>query len=181
MTHKLIARPRRLAELVVVLMLTAACNRHSSLFMTVAPDPKPRGPMIAVLKSDVLVIDNRAVRLADAVTPQAAPDAHCTAEALAARQTELRLKDLAQRALTASATPTGERDADGRPYAHIQLDGADPARKLIAEGLAVRPGKTAFSWCGPIAGDGPRAARIAALSRASPGETRPAPPTQIPR
>jgi endonuclease YncB( thermonuclease family) len=117
-----------------------------------------------VLQSDVLVIDGQAVHMADAVTPQASPDARCAAEALAARQAALRLKSLASGVRTVTVTPTGAHDSANRPYAHVLLDGEDPAHDLIADGLAVAPGGKPFDWCGPISADFPRAAHIADLS-----------------
>jgi endonuclease YncB( thermonuclease family) len=119
---------------------------------------------VAVLQSDVLVINGQAVHLADAVTPQPSPNARCAAEALAARQAVLRLKTLASGVKTVTVTPTGVRDSANRPFAHILLDGEDPAHDLIIDGLAVAPGDKAFDWCGPISASFPRGAHIADLS-----------------
>ncbi|MBS0334303.1 MAG: nuclease [Proteobacteria bacterium] len=144
--------------------LLAACAPRAPLFADNAAAAGPAAPRIAVLQSDVLVVDGQAVRLADAVTPQPSPDARCTAEALAARQAALRLKALATGVHAVSISPTGEKDAYNRPFAHVLLDGEDPAHDLIEEGLAVRPGATPFNWCGPIAAGFPRAEHIAVLS-----------------
>lgn len=144
------------------LPLLSGCAPRASLFAEAAPG----GPSanVAVLQSDVLVINGESIHLADAVTPQASPDARCAAEALAARQAALRLKTLASGVRTASVTLTGVRDSANRPYAHVLLDGEDPAHDLIADGLAVVPGGQPFNWCGPISASFPRAAHIADLS-----------------
>jgi endonuclease YncB( thermonuclease family) len=148
--------------LLTALALLPACARRAPLFAEAAP----AGPAasVAVLQSDVLVINGEAVHLADAVTPQPSPDARCTAEALAARQAALRLKSLASGTTTVTVTPTGVRDGSNRPYAHVLLDGEDPAHDLIVEGLAVAPGGKPFDWCGPVSASFPRAAHIADLS-----------------
>ena len=149
--------------LLSVLVLFAACAPRAPLFIETAP-AGPAPPQIAVLQSDVLVVNGEAVRLADAVTPQPSPDARCAAEALAARQAALQLKTLTQGVRTVTVTPTGVRDALNRSYAHVLLDGADPAHDLIEAGLAVAPGGERFDWCGPISAGFPRVAHIANLS-----------------
>jgi endonuclease YncB( thermonuclease family) len=146
------------------MMLTAACDRRPGLFADMgSPAPAP-APTIAVLQSDVLIVNGQPVRLADAVTPQPSPDARCPAEALAARQTALELKTLVRGVHTATLTPTGAKDSDNRLYVHVLLDGVDPAHELIEEGLAVGPGAAAFNWCGPLSAGFPRAEHIAMLS-----------------
>ncbi|HEY3951037.1 nuclease [Phenylobacterium sp.] len=145
------------------LSMLTACAPRSGLFAE-GRAPSPAAPNVAVLQSDVLVIDGQAVHLADAVTPQPSPDAHCPAEALAARQVALRLKTLVTGVRTAAITPAGGKDSYNRPFAHVLLDGADPAHELVEDGLAVRPGGRAFNWCGPISAGFPRAEHIAVLS-----------------
>jgi hypothetical protein len=144
------------------LTLMSGCAPRTPLFAEAAP----AGPSasVAVLQSDVLVIDGQAVHLVDAVTPQPSPDARCAAEALAARQTALRLKSLASGVKSATVTPTGVHDGANRPYAHVLLDGMDPAHDLIVNGLAVASGEKPFDWCGPISASFPRGAHIANLS-----------------
>jgi endonuclease YncB( thermonuclease family) len=156
--------PTLLSALVLlsVLVLLSACSQRTPLFA----EASAAGPStsVAVMQSDVLVINGEAVHLADAVTPQPSPDARCAAEALAARQAAQYLKTLASGVRTVTVTPTGVRDDSNRPYAHVLLDGEDPARDLIVEGLAVAPGGKPFDWCGPISASFPRAAHIADLS-----------------
>jgi len=155
----------RLATLVLLsaLVLLTACAPREPLLIQAAPVGAP-SPKIAVLQGDVLIINGAAVRLADAVAPQPSPDARCAAEASAARQAALRLKSLASGVQLTSVTPTGARDDANRPYAHVLLDGEDPARALIEDGLAVAPGGKPFDWCGPISTNLPRATHIANLS-----------------
>jgi len=142
--------------------LLSGCAPHTSLFA----DTVQAGPSasIGVLQSDVLVINGEAVHLADAVTPQPSPDARCAAEALAARQAALQLKSLVSGIKTVAVTRTGTRDGANRPYAHVLLDGVDPAHDLIVNGLAVTPDNKPFDWCGPISASFPRVAHIASLS-----------------
>ena len=143
--------------------MLAGCAQRPGLFADGSPPPAAAAPKIAVLQRAVLVVDGHAVRLADAVTPQPSPDAHCPAEALAARQVALRLKSLANGVHAVTLNPTGAKDAYNRPFAHVLLDGTDPAHELIEDGLAVRPG-AAFNWCAPISASFPRAEHIAVLS-----------------
>jgi endonuclease YncB( thermonuclease family) len=148
--------------LLTAVILLSGCAPRAPLFS----EARPTGPTatIAVMQSDVLVIDGQAVRLADAVTPLPSPDARCAAEALAARQAALRLKELTSGVRSVQVTPTGARDSDNRPYVHVTLDGEDPAHDLIVDGLAVAPDGKPFDWCGPISASYPRAAHIASLS-----------------
>jgi endonuclease YncB( thermonuclease family) len=156
--------PALLSALVLIsaLVLLSACAKRAPLFSEAAA----AGPSanVAVLQSDVLVINGESIHLVDAVTPQPTPDARCAAEALAARQAALRLKTLTSGVRTVSVTRTGAHDGDNRPYAHVLLDGEDPAHDLIEDGLAVSPGGQPFDWCGPISASFPRAAHIADLS-----------------
>jgi endonuclease YncB( thermonuclease family) len=144
------------------LPLMSGCSRQQALFVQAAP-VEPTAS-VGVLQSDVLVINGEAVHLADAVTPQPSPDARCAAEALAARQAALQLKTLVSGVKTVTVTRTGAQDSANRPYAHVLLDGVDPAHDLIVAGLAVTPDARPFDWCGPISASFPRAAHIAALS-----------------
>ncbi len=142
--------------------MLSSCAPRTSLFA----DTAQAGPSasVGVLQSDVLVINGEAIHLADAVTPQPSPDARCAAEALAARQAALELKGLASGIKTVTVTRTGTRDGVGRPYAHVLLDGVDPAHDLIVNGLAVTADGKPFDWCGPISASFPRVAHIASLS-----------------
>jgi endonuclease YncB( thermonuclease family) len=149
--------------LLAVLVLLSACAPRGLQFIEAA-QPGPAPPQLSVLQSDVLIVNGQTVHLADAVTPQASPDARCAAEALASRQAARRLKELIHGVRTATVTPTGTRDDQNRPNAHVLLDGEDPAHELIEDGLAVAPGVKRFDWCAPISASFPRAEHIADLS-----------------
>jgi endonuclease YncB( thermonuclease family) len=156
-----------IATLVIGLLGLAACSRPatSSLFTeTSSVVGTAATPQIQVLRGDVLVVDGRHLRLVDVMVPQAAPDAHCAAEAIASRQAQLRLQDLTRRVRSVVVTPTGGLDGYGRTLAHVTLDGADPATTLIDEGLAVAPQPGGFDWCDATSATQPAAQRITMLS-----------------
>ena len=159
--------PLVLAAILVGLLGLSACSRPaaSSLFTqtssAVAAGPIPQ---IVVLRGDVLVVDGRHLRLVDMTAPQAAPDAHCAAEAIASRQAQLRLEDLTRRVRSIVVTPTGGLDDHGRILARVELDGLDPTKTLIDEGLAVAPQPAGFDWCDATSTTQPAAQRIAMLS-----------------
>ena len=145
----------------------AACSRPaSSLFTQPAPAATAAGlaPRIVVLRGDVMVIDGRHIRLADASAPMPTPAARCPAEAVASRQAQLRLEALTRGVRQATVTPTGGVDDHGRQWARVVLDGADPAQTLINEGLAVAPQQHGFDWCASSSTTQPAAEHIAMLS-----------------
>jgi endonuclease YncB( thermonuclease family) len=157
------------AAFTLAAMALGACSRaSSSLFVESASTATAAGhaPQIQVLHGDVMVIDGRHVRLADATTPQASPGAHCPAEAIASRQAQLRLQALSRGVRSATITPTGVVDDHGRTWAHVVLDGVDPAQTLINEGLAVAPQQRGFDWCAAASTTQPAAEHIALLSYA---------------
>jgi len=146
-------------------MALGACSRPaSSLFTAPAAAATAAAPLIQVPHDDVLVIDGRDIRLADATTPQATPSAHCPAEAVASRQAQLRLEALTRGVRRAAITPTGGVDDHGRIWARVFLDGVDPAQILINEGLAVAPQRSGFDWCAATSTTQPAAEHIALLS-----------------
>jgi hypothetical protein len=150
---------------VMFALVLGACSQRS-LYAEASPPDAAGQSRISVVQADALVIDGRRVHLVDAVTPQPAPDAHCPAEALAARQARLRVIALADRTHHANVELTGTLDGYNRADAHLRFDGVDPATVLIDEGLAVAPGNQAFSWCGPLSEGFPQARRMAMLSLA---------------
>ncbi|HEX4179527.1 MAG TPA: hypothetical protein VHY32_01925 [Caulobacteraceae bacterium] len=145
-------------------LFLGACSQQHSLYADGPALSADTVAQIDVVQADALVIDGRRVHLVDAITPQGAPDAHCAAEALAARQARLRLTALADRVHHVDVRPTGTLDGYNRVNAHITFDGVDPARVLIDEGLAVAPQKQAFNWCGPLSEAFPQAQHLAMLS-----------------
>src|SRR5579872_4774399 len=142
--------PLVLAAILVGLLGLSACSQpaSSSLFTQTA-NAAVSGPIpeIEVLHGDVLVVDGRDLRLAGLTAPQGAPDAHCAAEAVASRQAQLRLEDMSRRVRSVVVTPTGGMDDHGRILARVTLDGLDPAKTLIDEGLAVAAQPDGFDWC----------------------------------
>jgi endonuclease YncB( thermonuclease family) len=145
--------------------LAAACAKPQTLFTasdTAAVQAPP--PAIEVLNADVIVVDGQHVRLVDAVMPQPAPRAHCAAEALAAYQGRLKLKELSQGVQKVTITAAGAADSSGRTPAHVLFDGNDPAQSLIDDGLAVAANGKPMDWCGPLSGSLPQATHIAMLS-----------------
>jgi endonuclease YncB( thermonuclease family) len=152
--------------LAIAVSLAACVRAPSSLFAdTRATAAVAAAPQILVLRDDVLVIDGRHLRLAGASAPQAAPLARCAAEAVASRQAEIRLGQLARGVRRAAVLPTGGLDDQGRILARVLFDGVDPAQTLINEGLAVTAQRTGFDWCAPTSTQ-PAAGHIAVLSYA---------------
>ena len=160
--------PFAFAALVAILVFAVVGTRPSHALYagaaSAAVAQAPAMPKVEVLRADTLVVDGRHLRLADATTPQPAPFAHCAAEAMAARQAELRLQSIALHAHNIAVTPIGVSDAEGRTSAHLIIDGVDPAQVLIDEGLAVAPQQAGFDWCAPASTTLPAVQHIAMLS-----------------
>jgi endonuclease YncB( thermonuclease family) len=150
---------------VAIALSLAACSRPTSTSLF-AQTSSAGAAQIVVLRDDILIVDGRHVRLSDASLPQAAPLAHCAAEAIASRQAELRLSELAHGVHQALVAPTGGVDEGGRTLARVLFDGVDPAQTLINEGLAVTAQQNAFDWCGPMSATAPISGHIALLSYA---------------
>lgn len=159
-------RRRAVWPALVAAVFLSACGRSPSLY---AELPASQAPLasIVVVQPDAIVVDGQHIHLVDMAAPQAAPHAHCVAEAAAARQTRLRLIALSEDVHAVEVTPTGARDGHGRIEAHVRFDGQDPAAILIDEGLAVAAGAKATSWCAPISQSVGDAMHIAMLSMAS--------------
>jgi endonuclease YncB( thermonuclease family) len=109
---------------------------------------------VRVLNADVLVIDGRHIRLADAVAPQPIPQARCWAEALAAKQATLAARELVRTSHDLRVEPTGKTDEYGRAVAHVFLDHQDLATLMHDAGFVAdtQPGR--FSWCDPVSAGG---------------------------
>ena len=147
---------RLFALLTVAIALSlAACSRPLSTSLY-AQSSAAAAAQIIVLRDDILIVDGRHVHISDASVPQATPLAHCAAEAVASRQAEMRLAELARGVRRAVVWPTGGVDDHGRVLARVLFDGVDPAQTLINEGLAVTAQHNAFDWCGPMSSDAPR-------------------------
>jgi hypothetical protein len=142
----------------------AGCSRREA---KEPPLRAPAAPSVAervrVLNADVLVVDGRDIRLADAVAPQPIPDARCWAEALASKLSTAAVRDLVRSSGAIRVEPTGRRDDHNREIARIVLDNQDLGRTLHDMGLAADTTAGNFGWCGPISAGGEGAPDYKAL------------------
>jgi endonuclease YncB( thermonuclease family) len=153
-----------------ILIIAAAMALASTLAACDRPEPplKASAPpsitaQVRVLDADVLVIAGQHVRLANAYAPESMLHARCWAESLASDHAAAFVKDLVQRARTYEFKPTGDTDEYGRTYGLVSFDGADLGDMLYNTGLASRPAKPRFDWCGPISKQAEGAPKIASL------------------
>jgi hypothetical protein len=125
------------------------------------------GPSVAervqVLNADVLVVDGRHVRLADAAAPQPIPDARCWAEALAARLATAAVRTRINEARDIRLEPTGRTDEYNRAIAHVFLDNQNLAASLHDDGLVATGLAGRFGWCAPISEQEPGAPDVRSL------------------
>lgn len=129
--------------------------------------PSKSGPSVAervqVLNADVLIVDGRHVRLADAAAPQPVPDARCWAEALAARLATSAVRARIGDARAIRLQPTGRTDEYNRVIAQVFLDNQDLAASLHDEGLIATGVTGRFGWCAPISEQEPGAPDVRSL------------------
>ena len=97
---------------------------------------------VTVDAGDRLKIDGRQVVLADAQTPQPAPQAGCRAESMIAQRAAETV-----RSHLASARHLEVYSAGPAPQALVNLDGLDLGQTLINEGLAVSRAQAPMDWC----------------------------------
>ncbi|MFN3523228.1 MAG: hypothetical protein ACK4YQ_13350 [Phenylobacterium sp.] len=103
---------------------------------------------VRVLAGDLLSVDGRRVRVANARAPALPPDARCWGEAALAVQSAARTEALIAEAGGVKLTPEGE-GADGVALARVALGGRrDLGEALIFQGLAARRSQTDWDWCG---------------------------------
>jgi endonuclease YncB( thermonuclease family) len=130
-----------------VLALLAGCKRETLRHVEpAAPAPTPV-QRTKVLNGDVIVLDGRSLRLANAFAPQPIPYARCWSEAIAARAVTKVLRGKISEAQQIAARTTPERDEFNRTVAYVTLDGLDVGDTLYAEGLAARRTAKPFRWC----------------------------------
>ena len=151
---------RILAAALAALAL-AACGKAEPPLKASAP-PSISGH-VRVLDADVLVIDDRHVKLANAYAPEPLLRARCWAESLASDHAAEFVKDLVQRGRTYAFKATGGADDSGRILGVVTIDGADLGDILYNAGLASRPSNPRFDWCGPISKKAHGAPKIASL------------------
>ena len=121
------------------------------------------GDRVLVLAADAMVIDGRHVRLANAFAPQGMPDARCWAEAVAAQQAVLMVRDRVREARAVAFTPGEGKDEYDRDLGLVTLDGVDLGQALFDSGVAARRGARRFDWCAPVSRDRTGAPPLKAL------------------
>jgi endonuclease YncB( thermonuclease family) len=139
----------------------AACGQPEPP-LKATPPPSITGH-VRVLDADVLVIDDRHVKLANAYAPEPLLRSRCWAESLASDHAAEFVKDLVQRARTYEFRATGGADDTGRVLGLVAIDGADLGDILYNAGLASRPSTPRFDWCGPISKKAQGAPKISSL------------------
>lgn len=154
----------------VKIRILAAVALASALAACGKPEPplKAAAPLsitahVRVLDADILVIDGKHVRLANAYAPEALLRARCWAESLASDHAAEFVKELVQRARTYEFKATGGADDYGRTLGLVTIDGADLGDILYNAGLASRPAKPRFDWCQPISQKAEGAPKISSL------------------
>jgi endonuclease YncB( thermonuclease family) len=132
-------------------LLVSACRRNEAPLDTGGREaPVSLPDRVRVLNGDILVIDGKHLRLANARTPEQIPAAGCWSEALAAKQTTHWVRQLVRSARTVTVQPVGGTDGDERALARIAFDGADLGESLLAQGMGAPVRDEPFSWCGRI-------------------------------
>ena len=162
------ARPQRLVEGVPKLKMiktrirAAAVLTSALLVATMAACGKPEQPLkaaeippsitthVRVLDADVLIIDGKHVRLANAYAPESLLHARCWAESLASDHAAAYVRELVDHARTYEFKATGDTDNYGRAVGLVALDGSDLGDILYSNGMAARPSTPRFDWCQPI-------------------------------
>jgi hypothetical protein len=151
----------RILAAALTLAALAACHKDEPPLEAGAPASITAH--VRVLDADVLVIDGRHVRLANAYAPESLLHARCWAESLASDRAAGYVKTLVERGRTYAFRLTGDTDDYGRAYGLMTIDGADLGDTLYGAGLASRPSTPRFDWCGPISQKAQGAPRISSL------------------
>lgn len=126
----------------------AACSKPEQPLK--ADIPPSITPHVRVLDADVLVIDGKHVRLANAYAPESLLHARCWAESLASDHATAFVRELVDHARTYEFKATGDTDNYGRAVGLVALDGSDLGDILYSNGMAARPSTPRFDWCQPI-------------------------------
>jgi endonuclease YncB( thermonuclease family) len=102
-----------------------------------------RADEVEVLSGDTIRVGQNEYRIANIDAPRL--DGRCQAERQLASLAQAKLAEfLAQGDM--EIAPTGERDQDGRPMAHVRMNGEDVGDKMVGVSLAQRHG-SARSLC----------------------------------
>jgi len=157
----------RIVVAALVVLALQACDKRPA--PPVAEAPSAVRPKVTTLNADVLVIDGKHYRLANAYAPQPMPDARCWAEAAAAKQATRVVSAMVGRAANVETTPTGKKDEYDRDLATIRIDGADLGEILFKDGLAARPTTGHFDWCGPVSRGDTGAPDVFSMMEVTPG------------
>jgi endonuclease YncB( thermonuclease family) len=157
---------RLLTTFALMLPLLAACGQKETP-LAAAPPPSIAGH-VRVLDADVLIIDGKHVRLANAYGPESLLHSRCWAESLAADHAAEYVKELIEHARSYAFAANGKTDEYNRAYGLVTIDGADLGDILYAQGLAARPTDPRFDWCLPISQKMEGAPKISSLISASP-------------
>ena len=144
-------------------LLLSACEPKQET-ISAAP-PLSITARVRVLDADVLIVDGKHIKLANAYAPESLLHARCWAEALASDRSAEFVKDLVEhaRSFDFRASPSGEQDKYNRILGVLSIDGADLGDILFEQGLAARPVKPRFDWCQPISMQADGAPKISTL------------------
>jgi endonuclease YncB( thermonuclease family) len=139
----------------------AACTKAEQPLKAEAP-PSITGH-VRVLDADVLIIDGKHIKLANAYGPESLLHARCWAESLASDRAADKVKELVQRAQTYEVRTIGKTDIYNRQLGYVSIDGADLGDMLYEQGLAARPSDPRFDWCAPISQKAQGSPKISSL------------------
>jgi endonuclease YncB( thermonuclease family) len=142
-------------------LLLSACEPKQDAVIA-APSPSIIG-RVRVLDADVLIVDGKHVRLANAYAPESLLHARCWAESLASERAAQYVKDLIEHARSFDFKPNGQTDTYNRAVGLMTIDGADLGDILYEQGLAARPVEPRFDWCQPISKQADGAPKISTL------------------
>jgi len=143
----------------------AGCGKPEPPLKAIAPPTIT--DHVRVLDADVLVIDDKHIRLANAYAPESLLRARCWAESIASDHAAAFVRDLVERARSYDFKATGDTDEYGRIKGLVSIDGADLGDTLYNAGLASRPATPRFDWCQPISKKAAGAPQISTLYNAT--------------
>jgi endonuclease YncB( thermonuclease family) len=143
-------------------LLLVACEPKQDTVAEPAAPPAIAG-RVRVLDADVMIVDGKHVRLANAYPPESLLHARCWAESLASERAVAYVKELIDHAHNFDFKPNGQTDTYNRALGLMTVDGADLGDILYEQGLAARPVEPRFDWCQPISKQADGAPKISTL------------------